>query len=279
MKTAYNLTETQDFESLVFEHKNQSYGAYQLRRGYAKTLNKALFFAIILVSAALILPTIYRELVPKETTQDFDTAHDLSNIPLPPPINEAKAQPPMPKIEQPQAKLKTVAFPPPSPTPDEELTPDMPEVPTIAQVSKAIIGSISTEGEEIGNPDLVINEGTNTENRQIVAIEDPETPMIAVEQMPDFQGGMLALTQYLSKNLRYPRQAQNQHIMGKVYVAFVVGKDGNIYDVKVLKGIGYGCDEEAIRVVSSMPRWIAGKQNGKPVAVRYNLPIVFKMQE
>jgi periplasmic protein TonB len=79
--------------------------------------------------------------------------------------------------------------------------------------------------------------------------------------------------------LRYPRQAVQQGIEGKVYVQFVVGRDGKVSQISVLKGIGFGCDEEAMRVVSMMPTWTAGKQGGKPVSVRYNLPISFKLQK
>lgn len=99
-----------------------------------------------------------------------------------------------------------------------------------------------------------------------------------VEEMPDFPGGMAKLGEYLAKNIKYPQMAREAGIQGKVFINFVVEKDGSIADVKVMRGIGGGCDEEAIRVVKSMPKWKPGKQRGKAVRVSYNLPVNFKLQ-
>ena len=99
-----------------------------------------------------------------------------------------------------------------------------------------------------------------------------------VEQQPEFSGGMAALGQYLSKNLRYPAAAQRANVAGKVFVSFVVNTDGSIQDVQILKGLGFGTDEEAQRVVKGMPKWRPGKQSGRPVRVKYNLPINFTLE-
>lgn len=101
---------------------------------------------------------------------------------------------------------------------------------------------------------------------------------ISVEEMPDFPGGSAKLIEYIQKNLRYPMSARENDTQGKVFVGFVVEKDGSISDVKVLRGIGDGCDEEAVRVVQSLPKFNPGKQNGNPVRVQYTLPIVFSLQ-
>lgn len=277
MKTVYRVNETQDFENIVFENKNKAYGAYQLRKNYPKNMNRALSIALVCVCLALISPVIYGELMPKDAALTFSEPHTMSDIPLPPPANPKQPEPQMPKLEQP--KTKTVAFLTPTPTPDEELPTNEPDVPTITEVSTAVIGSKNSEGEE-GNPDMVIDEGQGKENKEVVEIDNEEDKIFTfVEQLPHYQGGMAELMKYLSRNLRYPRQAQQNEIEGKVYVSFVVGKDSNIYDVKVLKGIGYGCDEEAVRVVSAMTGWVAGKQSGKTVAVRYNLPISFRLAQ
>lgn len=100
-----------------------------------------------------------------------------------------------------------------------------------------------------------------------------------VEEQPKFQGGMVKLGEYLSQNLKYPAAAQKANVQGRVFIRFVVTKSGEITDVKVLKGIGFGADEEAIRVVSNMPRWIPGKQSGRAVNTQYNLPINFQLEE
>ena len=102
-----------------------------------------------------------------------------------------------------------------------------------------------------------------------------EDPFIHVEEMPRFPGGEVALFKYLGDNIKYPAMAKDAGINGKVYVTFVIEKDGSIGNVKILRGIGGGCDEEAIRILNGMPHWSPGKQRGKPVRVQYNLPINF----
>ncbi|MGN0034058.1 MAG: energy transducer TonB [Candidatus Limimorpha sp.] len=99
-----------------------------------------------------------------------------------------------------------------------------------------------------------------------------------VEQMPEFPGGTAKLLEYIAKNIKYPIMARESDIQGKVFVNFVVEPDGSISHVSVLRGIGGGCDEEAVRVVESMPKWNPGKQRGAPVRVQYMVPIVFKLQ-
>ncbi|QJD80246.1 energy transducer TonB [Spirosoma rhododendri] len=100
-----------------------------------------------------------------------------------------------------------------------------------------------------------------------------------VEKQPTFSGGQNALQQYLRQHRRYPEAARKAGISGRVFVAFVVNTDGSIQDVELLKGIGLGCDEEAIRLVKGMPKWIPGSQSGKAIRVKYNLPIAFGLTE
>lgn len=109
---------------------------------------------------------------------------------------------------------------------------------------------------------------------------DEETSFIFmnVQQMPSFPGGNAARLKYLAKNLRYPSEAIENGIQGTVFVSFVVKTDGRITNVRLLHRIGSGCDEEAVRVVSKMPQWIPGSQNGKKVDVRYNMPVQFKLR-
>lgn len=99
-----------------------------------------------------------------------------------------------------------------------------------------------------------------------------------VESMPGFPGGDVELQRFLNKNISYPIMARESGIQGRVYVTFVVETDGSITDVRVLRGIGGGCDEEAVRVVKMMPKWNPGKQRGKPVRVQFNLPVRFVLQ-
>ena len=98
------------------------------------------------------------------------------------------------------------------------------------------------------------------------------------EVMPQFPGGDQAMMKFVSENVQYPEEAKEKEISGRVMVGFIVEKDGSISDVKVVKGIGGGCDEEAVRVVKAMPKWKPGKEKGKPVRVSYMMPFTFKLQ-
>ena len=99
-----------------------------------------------------------------------------------------------------------------------------------------------------------------------------------VEEMPEFPGGMAKLADYLAKNIKYPQMARESGIQGRVFVNFVVEPDGHVSNVNVMRSLGGGCDEEAMRVVKSMPKWKPGKQRGKAVRVSYILPVNFKLQ-
>ena len=112
-----------------------------------------------------------------------------------------------------------------------------------------------------------------------VGCVDNDTVYNVVEQMPEFPGKEKAMMEFMTHNIHYPEEAKEKGIEGRVFVQFVVEKDGSINEVKVLKGIGHGCDEEAVRVVKSMPKWKPGKQKGKPVRVHYQMPFFFKLTE
>lgn len=109
-------------------------------------------------------------------------------------------------------------------------------------------------------------------------VEEEEAQIFTVvESMPGFPGGEGARIKYLNDNIKYPQMARESGIQGRVFVTFVVERDGSVTDVRVLRGIGGGCDEEAVRVIKNMPKWNAGKQRGKPVRVQFNMPILFKL--
>ncbi len=101
---------------------------------------------------------------------------------------------------------------------------------------------------------------------------------MVVEKMPEYKGGIEALVSYFGQNLSYPQEAREKKLTGTVFVSFIVNPDGSIGNPTVLKGIGSGCDEEALRVIRSMPAWNPGMQNGQPVAVKYSMPIKFSPQ-
>ena len=133
--------------------------------------------------------------------------------------------------------------------------------------------------------DVEADQDTEVEKYMPVEIIDEEEEeeeealvFTVVESMPKFPGGERGLLKYLADNIRYPEMARESGIQGRVFVSFIVETDGSISDIRVLRGIGGGCDEEAIRVVEYMPEWIPGKQRNKLVRVQFNLPIRFVLR-
>ena len=122
-----------------------------------------------------------------------------------------------------------------------------------------------------------IKTALNVVSQKTTEYTDKE-PYGVVEQMPSYPGGMGALMQYLSNNIKYPKEAEKNGRQGRVICIFTVESDGSITDVKVSKSVAPSLDAEAVRVLSAMPRWIPGKQDGKPVRVNYTLPITFRLQ-
>ena len=115
--------------------------------------------------------------------------------------------------------------------------------------------------------------------KQVVTQAEPELKGFdMVEQMPQFPGGQAEMMQFISKNMKYPTIAQENGTQGRVTCQFVVGADGKVRDVKVLRGVDPYLDKEAVRVIMSMPKWIPGKQNGKAVSVKYTIPVMFRLQ-
>ena len=111
--------------------------------------------------------------------------------------------------------------------------------------------------------------------------EDPDRPgvYVIVEQMPEFPGGDKGYYQYIADNIKYPAKAREKGIKGLVYVNFIVEPDGSVSNIKVLRGIGGGCDEEAVRLVESMPKFKPGMQDGEAVRVSYTVPIFFRLED
>ncbi len=165
-----------------------------------------------------------------------------------------------------------VQEPPPPPPPEQ------PEVTTVLEVvadDKEITNELQVSAE-------VTDDTKNIEITPVVVEEEEEvaeeTIFTVVENDPEFPGGMDALYKYLAQNIKYPQLARDNNITGRVYVTFVVEKDGSIANPKVLRDIGGGCGQEAIRVVKSMPKWTPGKQRGKAVRVQFNLPVNFSLK-
>lgn len=116
-------------------------------------------------------------------------------------------------------------------------------------------------------------------NVDSIATKTRKSDSLLVEMLPQYPDGTEAMYRFIAKNIKYPEKAKNALIEGKVYASFVIEKDGTVGEMKILKGIGYGCDEETLRVIALMPNWTPGMQNNKAVRVQMNLPVSFKLEK
>ena len=177
-------------------------------------------------------------------------------------------------IDEPEEVIiQTDVVEPPPPPP--------PEVPEVTTLINVVDDEQKIENEFVVNAE-VTEETKNVEITQVKVEEEEEVAeepiFTVVENEPEFPGGMEALYRYLAQNIKYPQLARENGITGKVYVTFVVEKDGSIANPRILRDIGGGCGAEAIRVVKAMPKWSPGKQRGKAVRVQFNLPVNFNLK-
>lgn len=156
---------------------------------------------------------------------------------------------------------------PPPPPPKIEL-PKIVEVPDEEEIEEEIEIELDIEFEEETIIEEIIFEEPEEEVEEIFTI---------VEDQPEYPGGMNAFYKYIGTNMRYPVQARRMGVEGRVFVQFVVEKDGSLSEIQVIKGIGFGCDEEALRVIKRSKKWKPGKQRGRAVKVRMILPIMFRL--
>ncbi|MDD3038433.1 energy transducer TonB [Bacteroides sp.] len=168
-------------------------------------------------------------------------------------------------------------------TPPDPIAPPPAEAPKVAELLEIVDDNSDVEE----STDILTEDNLPTKPKaevkyvpvQVVE-EEPEEQTIfeVVEQMPEFPGGQAALMQYLGKNIKYPTIAQEQGTQGRVIVQFVVNKDGSIVDALVMRSVDPYLDKEALRVINTMPKWTPGKQRGKPVRVKYTVPVTFRLQ-
>lgn len=157
-----------------------------------------------------------------------------------------------------------------------------PPPPPPKQVTVLQVVEDDVEVEDVIEIDVEVDQETEIEVYVPPVMEEEEVVeaeiFTVVESMPEFPGGPAKMMEYIAKNIKYPAMARESGIQGRVFVNFVVESDGSVSNVKVLRGIGGGCDEEAVRVVEAMPKWTPGRQRGKAVRVSFNLPVRFTLQ-
>ena len=256
--------------NIVFEGKNKAYGAYMLRHSSGKRHRYALILVSIICLMALYLPAFIRTVMPKKTERMVEVTNlsDLKMEQAKPKENLITAPPPPP--------LKSsIKFTPPVIKPDEEVAVED-EIKTQDELNetKVTISVADVKGTDEENG---IDVAELNKNQAIAQEPVEEEVFLIVEQMPEFPGGEAALRAYIAKNIKYPATAQEMGIQGKVYVTFIVDKNGNVTKATIARGIDAALDKEALRVINTLPKWTPGKQRGSPVSVSYTVPINFTL--
>ncbi len=267
-----------DFLDILFYGRNKDYGAYELRSRYDRRVRNAV------MGTASIMLVMIGGYVLNNTLMAAENVHrpvlaekkiELQALEMPPEPPVTIPPPPVTSAPPPLAASIRVTTPM---IVNTDVPPDeMP--PRNADVNKQVVGFTTSEGVE-GGMDIDLGASGNGGSGVVKAppAANPDVPVAFVEIMPEFPGGEAALAKYLGNNIRYPHIAQENEIQGTVFIQFVVNRDGTISQVKTVGAAkGGGLEEEAVRVISKMPKWKPGKQNGQYVAVYFNLPVSFRL--
>jgi protein TonB len=248
---------------MLFENRNKQYGAYVIRREYNDTVVKSLLFTICFFLSLVISAVVYNKLTEKPeviftSTGDGNIVQAIFD-----------ATPKAPEPAKPAASKTVSTFVPPIIV--DHVPVDDPD---------NNVNQNSNNAPVAGNSNGTDSSGTGTGNIVVVPPLPPPVsdPVVIADEMPVFKGGMDKLVPFLSSNMMYPERAKLMGIEGTVFVSFVVDEEGNVGRIKILKGIGGDCDEEAMRVVAKMPKWKPGRNAGQNVKVMFNLPIRFVMK-
>jgi periplasmic protein TonB len=266
------LAMEKSLNDIVFENRNKSYGAYDLRKGYGQTIQRSVVMGVAFFLLLVMFPKLYARLTPDPKPDDIAWLVEanpvdikMEELPKPPPVKEEVAPAP-----------KTVKSLTPEVLPDNEVeVENLP--PVLEELENAQPSTATVDGVEIDVIAPPVENVPNAKSEAVGVEARKEETFTHVEQSPQYAGGNEAMAAFLRKNLKYPRPASQAGVQGKVFVQFTVGSDGKIENATALKGIGFGCDEEAVRVVKMMKDWMPGKQAGVPVRVRFTLPIAFQL--
>lgn len=281
MKASTNIPE--NYLDIIFANRNKAYLAYELRKNYDRRM---------LISFAILISAVISAIL---MNANLDSTEKIVYMPatLDVPVNLTKIiiDPVQKKAEQQQSNIKgttakTTSFA------DPKIVKDLGSTASIAKLPKAdaLAGPVDNPGLKDGTAialDKSLHDGSGKasvssdgadNNKSGGSDIDDQKVHTHIEQMPRFPGGEQALRAYLQKSLNYPKVAAENNVQGRVFVTFVVNGKGEIEDIKVVRGIGSGCDAEAMRVVRNMPKWEPGIQNNKPVKVKMTLPVNFILE-
>jgi len=257
---------------LVFDDRNTKYGAYDLRKHYADNLTKALFITVLSFWGLFEGYNIY--LQHKPVYKIVQVVNDPRVVYTPPTVKPPVTPPEHHEIHPTASNTTIIKFPRLVVTDDAHAT----NPPKLTDLETTPIGPSDHKGDDnkgdINVPVKAMSAGD--------ALDKPDEhandvrDLHSVEVMPQFPGGETGWQKFLQKHLRYPPQAIDANIGGKVFISFIVETDGHLSDITLVRGVGYGLDEEAIRVMKIAPNWSAGIQNGRKVRVRYMMPFNFQ---
>lgn len=258
--------------NIVFEGRNQSYGAYQLRKDSSRNTTKALLIGCVLFAFAIASPLIVSYIKGLNPMDDEKLLETEVILTPPPPLDE-NTPPEPPPVEPPRPKVDQIRFPPPVVVPAEEVRDEEP--PTVEELKVADPGQKTIEGDP--NQEVRIEEPVGEAPVGAQVTEDNGIYNTAsVELMPEYPGGIEKFYQWVGGNYDYPPAAQDAMVSGRMIVSFVVEKDGSLTDIQVPKDLGFGTGEAAKKLLTKSKKWKAGQQNGRPVRVQYTLPIMLQ---
>ena len=258
---------------VVFADKNKNYGAYQLRKSNGANTTRALIIGSVIFLVLFFSPKIYSLIKGSMDHQDEQLKAQEVILAPPPPVDPKT--PPPPPVEPPPPKVDQVKMPPPIVKPDIEVRD---EPPTVEKLKEADPGQRDIKGDPTAEINIAEPVGEGPKKEAAVAVDDNKVyDFVSIEKQPEYPGGIAKFYKYLGGAIKYPPMAQENNVQGKVFLSFVVEKDGKLTDIQVTRGLGSGTDEEAIRVLKASPRWNPGIQNGKPVRVKYNINVNFTL--
>jgi periplasmic protein TonB len=267
------MAQTPDILDIVYAGRNKAYGGYELRHLYPKHVARAMAWSILCVaflSLVLIASQFFRKEIVMPEPYVFEPiwGEEPTIIPNDPQITR---QNPIVPENTPNTNVIPVV------TDNNDVANDpMPDTDASANPDPGPAGTGDPTGYTAGIPVADIPNTSTSHTLVIPPAIDP-TIYTFTDVKPEFPGGEKAMYKYLGK-MKYPAYARDNGITGRVTVRFVVNEDGKVSNVEVLKGIGAGCDEEAKKVISTMPAWKPGKKNGRAVKAYYTMPVFFKLE-
>lgn len=276
MLTSQSSILSKKWLDLIFDGRNKLYGAYIIRKKAPSDLTRALFAGVMLFLFMVLIPIILHHLQKGRAIEDaYDqTPVIFENIPIQRKVKEESMAMPQAAIKA-KSRIDQVKMTAPKVVPYTMATD---EPPTIKELAKANPGPTTITGDPTAPIAIDVVTDAVGEMASVTEGGDATAIFAVVEISPAFPGGMKAFFEYVARNYQYPIAAKEQGIKGKLILSFIVEKDGSLTDIQIVRNLGMGTGEEAVRLLQHAPKWKPGIQNGRPVRVRYQLPISLQIQ-